>query len=92
MDTEPITGATALTVTDAITLLGGFGLFQWLIVASFAFMSPPQVYQILFMLFGGADPPWKCAANSSVCRLMGPGWAHVGSTVRHVGTKGAFLR
>ena len=42
-----------VSITEVISSLGGFGVFQWMIVASFCFMSPPQVFQILFMLFGG---------------------------------------
>lgn len=58
-------------INQIISLLGDFGLFQKLIVAAFSFMSPPQVFQILFMLFGGQDPPWRCSDSSSVCKLNG---------------------
>ena len=71
MEQNPNIKAEALTIDQAVTLLGGFHLFQWLIIASFSVMSPPRVFQILFMVFGAQDSSWKCVSNSSTCLLNG---------------------
>lgn len=71
MEKHPIIGTNAFTIEQTIQLLGGFKLFQWLIVASFSFMGPPRVFQLLMMVFGAHDPTWRCMANSTVCLLNG---------------------
>ena len=71
MEQNPIIKVEALTIDQAVTLLGGFHLFQWLIIASLACMSPPRLFQILFMVFGAQDSSWKCVSNSSTCLLNG---------------------
>lgn len=71
MDAKPILEKKTITIEQAIKSLGGFKLFQWLIVLSFSIMSPPRVFQVLFIVFGGHHPTWRCVANSTVCLQNG---------------------
>lgn len=60
-----------INIDEAITLLGGFRQFQWILDAALCFCMSPIAYQILIMVFAAKDPPWRCSANSTKCLSVG---------------------
>ena len=70
MDKVPIT-TSQISIDEAISLLGGFRQFQWLLDAAFCLILTPIAFQILLMTFAAIDSPWVCVVNSTICKLNG---------------------
>merc|ERR1719428_861482 len=54
-------------VDDMLSLVNGFGPFQWTFIAAFWLMILPASFQVLIMYFLALQPHWRCSTNSSVC-------------------------
>ena len=54
-----------------LTLVNGFGPFQWICIACFCLMVVPASYQVFLVYFLTLRPQWKCATNSTWCPLNG---------------------
>ena len=51
------------TIDESIHYTGDFHFFQKRLTGMFCIMMLPSVYQLLIMVFGAHDPPWRCVAN-----------------------------
>eukprot|EP00794_Sanderia_malayensis_P010685 gene10685-11821_t len=60
-----------LTVDEALPIIGEFGKFQIVLVMAFCVMKIPGSMAVLLPFFAQHDPGWKCAFNSTVCKLNG---------------------
>ena len=56
-----------LEMDELLEEIGGFGKAQILLLIIFVLMIIPATYQVLIMVFIGANPPWICASNSTEC-------------------------
>lgn len=56
-----------LEMDELLKEIGGFGKAQILLLIIFVLMIIPATYQVLIMVFIGANPPWICASNSTEC-------------------------
>ena len=61
----------AISVDDALVQLGGFGLFQWLILIGASLGEMAITYQVLLLSFVAAEPKWSCVNGSKICNLTG---------------------
>ncbi|XP_046843149.1 solute carrier family 22 member 15-like isoform X2 [Xenia sp. Carnegie-2017] len=59
------------TVDQILTQIGEMGRFQITRLAMFFFIMFPPTFHLLNMFFIGAEGPWKCVDNSTVCKLNG---------------------
>ena len=57
------------TVDKMLVLTGGFGRFQWILVAMMAYCMVTVGLQGLTMTFISHEPMWKCSANSTICNV-----------------------
>ena len=56
-----------LEMDELLEEIGEFGKAQILLLIIFVLMIIPATYQVLIMVFIGANPPWICASNSTEC-------------------------
>jgi len=50
-----------------LTIVNGWGPFQWLMIFSFCLMILPASYQVFIMVFLTLQPEWTCSENSTAC-------------------------
>ena len=60
-----------VTIDEMLDIVGPFGTFQKIVNVIFCLMTAPQLYQIMIMFFSTDEPSWRCAQNSSKCKLNG---------------------
>lgn len=58
-----------INVDEMLEIVGPYGKFQKVVNFLFCVMTVPPIFQIMLMFFAADEPPWKCAANSTKCRL-----------------------
>ena len=58
-------------VDDILEQIGQMGRYQISRLAIFCFIMLPQSFHLLNMFFVGAEAPWQCVKNSTVCKLNG---------------------
>ena len=51
MNPLPVISQRSLTIDEMLKVVGEFGLFQWILEASFCMMLIPRTFQILIMYF-----------------------------------------
>lgn len=70
----------ALSVDGVLEKIGTLGWFQIRMIATFSFIAFfNHGFQVMLPIIIAAEPPWRCAANSTVCNLTGefkPGDKH----------------
>ena len=59
------------SVDEMLEDVGQLGRFQISRLAMFCLIVFAPTFQLLNMVFIGAEAPWKCAANSTRCTLNG---------------------
>ena len=59
------------TVDEILAQIGQMGRFQMSRLAMFCFLMFPPTFHLLNMFFIGAEAPWQCVKNSTVCKLNG---------------------
>eukprot|EP00794_Sanderia_malayensis_P018705 gene18705-20593_t len=60
-----------LTIDEILPMIGGFGKFQIILEIVFCIISIPGSMAVLLPYFAQHDPGWRCAINSTICRLDG---------------------
>ena len=60
-----------VSIDEMLDIVGPFGKFQKIVNVILCLMRVPPIYQIMIMFFAGDEPSWRCAQNSTRCKLNG---------------------
>eukprot|EP00794_Sanderia_malayensis_P010680 gene10680-11814_t len=60
-----------LTIDEILPMIGEFGKFQIILEIIFCIMIFPGSMAVLLPYFAQHDPGWRCASNSTICKLNG---------------------
>lgn len=67
-----ISSMEALTIDEILEKIGSFGRYQIRLILLMGFMKIfGDGFQVMILSFIAAEPPWKCAANSTACNVTG---------------------